>query len=80
MNDQRFFVNVLNQLNVDEYFQPYVVILLLDVILLEILRWGKESFFKRLLPASFKGTNSCPARPWSLVVHVLQTMKMKDYD
>jgi len=31
--DQLFFVNVLIQLNVDEYSQPYVVILLLDVIL-----------------------------------------------
>lgn len=33
MNDPSIFVKVLNRLNVDEYSQRYVVILLLDVIL-----------------------------------------------
>lgn len=32
-NDRQFFVNVLNHSNVVEYFLPYFVISLLDVIL-----------------------------------------------
>jgi hypothetical protein len=35
MIDRQSFVNVLNHLNVVEYFRPYFVILLLDVILLK---------------------------------------------
>jgi len=33
MNDRLSSANVLSQVNVDVYFQPYAVILLLDVIL-----------------------------------------------
>jgi len=63
MIDQLSFVNVLIQLNVDEYFPPYVVILLLDVILFGIGKLEKKNLLNSFLPASFKGTNSCPARP-----------------
>jgi hypothetical protein len=42
MIDQLSFVNVLIPLNVDEYFLPYVVILLLDVILFGIGKVRKE--------------------------------------
>lgn len=73
---QPSFVSVLNQIDVDVYFPPYVAILLPDVIL---SKWNgeqkKDDEMESLLPASFKGTNSCPTRPWSVVVHVAQTVE-----
>ncbi len=61
MIDRQSFVNVLNHLNVVEYFLPYFVILLLDVILLNSNIKQGISFFLLpcfYLPASFNEANS----------------------
>jgi len=60
MIDRRSFVNVLNHLNVVEYFLPSFVILLLDVILCNPdIKQGISFFLPCFyLPASFNEANS----------------------
>ena len=67
------FVNVSIHSNVVECFPPYSVVWQLDAILLKRERDIFDVHAFVLLPASFNERNSWPARPWSVVVHVLQT-------